>query len=264
MIENYADLTFKAKMSWAWAMTRANWKILSLIMITGWSSIILVTSMVTVVAGGLIGIRYGLITAMLLAHYIFIPYVIGIFKLILSQMEKSYQPDSSLADMRFALISPFHQFGDFFGLINALICFLALTPQMAMAFLGVLPEPLWLPFQVLVCVLCYMFFTFLVCCQAAFETEPAGSFQTLSNTISLIMENAGGWASAAIVMLLLCLPSMCALFNGFQGTNVWSGNYINLALGLLLLMPAAMLIFYLYAITFKQTLANMVPRHDCQ
>lgn len=257
MTEAFAKLRFPDRLSLAWRLSRANWKTLILLLAGGWSSLAAASSVTAIAATGLIGGRFGLIAAALVAHYIFIIYAIGIFSLALARTET--RPARLREDLKI-VARPLARFGQLFGLVNALICFLALAPQIPLIFLAFTPPPLRLPLQVLAAAVCYLFFALLVCCQAASEKKHAGALDTLGRSLEIFWKNMRVWLSSALAMLLLSSPAMLAWFHDFQTASAWGGNYKSLLMGLALMLPAAIVIIFLYAISFKQSLADTPPQ----
>lgn len=262
MALNYAELSFKDRLKLAGAMTRLHWKSLTIMLTFGWLSMASVTSLAAIAASGLIGLQYGLLTAMLIAHYLFIPYAVGIFSLVLSCLKSPYAAALSARDLLSIMAKPYTHYGDLFVLVNILICFLALTPQMATSFLAMIPQALHLPYLVLVTLLCYFFIACLVCCQAASSDKYEPAMESLNAVITLLMENKGAWLASAATMLILSAPAMLVMFHGFEAANVWSGRIEHLLAGLALMLPATVFTLFLYAVTFCQSVALLPPSYD--
>lgn len=262
MTVDYANLSYTDRLKLAWMLTKSNWKSLAILLTVGWLSVASITSLASIAASGLIGVRYGLLTAMLIAHYVFIPYAVGIFSLVLICLQNPYAPNFSAKDLLTIMVKPYMHYGDLFVLVNILICFLALTPQMATSFLSMIPEALHLPYLILVTLLCYLFIACLICCQAASSEKYETAMESLNATITLLLENKKAWVTSAATMLVLCTPSMMVMYNGFEATNVWSGRIEFLLAGLVLLLPATVFTLFLYAVTFYQSVALLPSNYD--
>lgn len=262
MTVDYANLSFKGRLKLAWAMTASSWKPLTMLLAFGWLSIASITSLASIAASGLIGMRYGLLTAMLIAHYVFIPYAVGVFSLVLSCLQNPEAANPSAKHLLRIMAKPYSHYGDLFVLVNVLICFLALTPQMAASFLSIIPAALHLPYLVLVTLLSYLFIACIVCCQAASSEKYETALESLNAVITLLMENKKAWLTSAATMLVLCAPSMLVMFNGFETTNIWSGRIEFFLAGLVLLLPATVFTLFLYAVTFCQSVALLPPSFD--